>query len=72
MCFMNVLNKTLLYGHSSREGPMPNVYPGSLKQNVVTFVPSESARPDQVADLIKELYILYIFAKKILFGYGPL
>ena len=25
---------------------------------VVTFVPSESAQPDQIADLIKELYIL--------------
>ena len=25
---------------------------------VVTFVPSESARPDQIIDLIKELYIL--------------
>ena len=24
---------------------------------VVTFVPSESARPDQIADLIKELYV---------------
>ena len=33
MCFMKVLNKTLIYGNSSREGPMPNVYPGSLKQN---------------------------------------
>ena len=26
---------------------------------VVTFVSSESARPDQIADLIKELYIFY-------------
>ena len=25
---------------------------------VVTFMPSESARPNQIADLIKELYIL--------------
>ena len=29
MCFMNVLNKPLLNGYSSRH----NVYPGSLKQN---------------------------------------
>ena len=28
---------------------------------MVTFVPSESARPDQIADLIKEQYILYIY-----------
>ena len=28
---------------------------------VVTFVPSKSARPDQIADLIKELYIAAVF-----------
>ena len=33
MCFMIVLNKPLLNGYSSREGPMINVYSGLLKQN---------------------------------------
>ena len=33
ICFMNVLNKPLLNGYSSREGPTANVYPGLLKQN---------------------------------------
>ena len=30
---MNVLNKPLLNGYSSREGAMTDVYPGLLKQN---------------------------------------
>ena len=33
MCFTIVLNKPLLNGYSSRDGPMTNVYPGLLKQN---------------------------------------
>ena len=32
----------------------------------ITFLPSESARPDQIADLIKELYILNTLKTKTL------
>ena len=37
---------------------------------VVTFVPSESARPDQIADLIKELYILHIYIYIFFFSFS--